>query len=64
MEKIKIQKHFTKPNRSESIQCWVSKDVSERLDEISNETGISKQRITDFLLKKVLDAVEVVESEI
>lgn len=64
MDKIIIQKQFTKPVRSESIQCWISKDVSEQLDKISNETGISKQRITDLLLKKALDAVEVVECEI
>lgn len=64
MEKITIQKQFTKPNRSESIQCWVSKDISERLDTISNETGISKQRITDLLLKKALEAVEIVECEV
>lgn len=64
MEKITIQKQFTKPNRSESVQCWVSRDVSDRLDTISNETGISKQRITDLLLKKALDAVEIVECEV
>lgn len=64
MEKITIQKQFTKPNRSESIQCWVSKDISERLDTISNETGISKQRITDLLLKRALEAVEIVECEV
>ena len=64
MEKILIQKMFTKPVRAESIQCWISKDVSERLDKVSNETGLSKQRIMDFLLKKALDAVEIVESEI
>lgn len=64
MEKITIQKQFTKPNRCESIQCWISRDVSERLDTISNETGISKQRITDLLLKKALDAVEIVECEV
>ena len=64
MEKIIIQKQFTKPVRSESTQCWISKDISERLDRISNETGISKQRIMDLLLKKALDAVEVVDSEI
>ena len=64
MEKIIIQKQFTKPNRSESIQCWVSKDISERLDELSNDTGLSKQRITDFLLRKALDCVVVTESEI
>ena len=64
MEKIIIQKQFTKPIRSESVQCWVSKDVSEQLDKVSNETGVSKQRIMDLLLKKALDAVEIVECEI
>lgn len=64
MEKIIIQKQFTKPNRSESIQCWVSRDISDRLDHLSNETGLSKQRITDFLLRKAIECVEVTESEI
>lgn len=64
MEKIIIQKQFTKPVRSESIQCWVSKDVSEQLDKVSNDTGISKQRIMDLLLKKALEAVEIVDCEI
>lgn len=64
MEKIVIQKQFTKPVRSESIQCWISKDISEQLDKVSNETGVSKQRIMDLLLKKALEAVEIVECEI
>lgn len=64
MEKIIIQKQFTKPVRSESIQCWISKDISEQLDKVSNETGVSKQRIMDLLLKKALEAVEIVECEI
>lgn len=64
MNEIRIQKQFTKPVRSESIQCWISKDVSEQLDKISNETGISKQRITDLLLKKAIEAVEIVECEV
>lgn len=64
MDKITIQKQFTKPNRSESVQCWISKEISEQLDKISNESGISKQRITDYLLKKACAAVEIVESEI
>ena len=64
MDKITIQKQFTKPSRSESVQCWLSKEISEQLDKISNETGISKQRITDYLLKKACAAVEIVESEI
>ena len=64
MDKITIQKQFTKPIRSESVQAWISKDVSEQLDKISNETGISKQRITDLLLKKALEAVEIVDCEV
>ena len=64
MKKIIIQKQFTKPVRRESIQCWVSKDVSEQLDKVSNDTGISKQRIMDLLLKKALEAVEIVDCEI
>ena len=64
MEKITIQKQFTKPVRNESVSCWISKEVSDKLDELSNETGISKQRITDLLLKKAIAAVEVIECEI
>ena len=64
MDKIVIQKQFSKPVRSESIQCWISKDVSEQLDKISNESGISKQRIMDFLLKKAIDSVEIIDCEI
>lgn len=64
MEKITIQKQFTKPVRSESVTCWVSKEVSDKLDELSNETGISKQRITDLLLKRAFEAVEVIECDI
>lgn len=64
MEKIIIQKQFTKPDRKESVQCWVSRDISDKLDSISNETGISKQRITDLLLKKAIEALEIVDQEI
>jgi hypothetical protein len=64
MRKIFIQKQFTKPIRSESIQCWISRDISEQLDKLSNDTGISKQRIMDLLLKKALEAVEIVDCEI
>lgn len=64
MEKIVIQNQFSKPVRSESVQCWISNDVSEMLDKICNETGLSKQRIMDFLLKKACAAVEIVNVEI
>ena len=64
MDKITIQALFPKPNRSESVSCWISKEISDQLDKISNETGVSKQRITDFLLKKAIAAVEILENEI
>ena len=64
MKPIIIQKQFTKPIRSESVQCWISRDISEQLDKISNDTGISKQRIADLLLKKAIEAVEIVDCEI
>jgi hypothetical protein len=64
MDKITIPKQFTKPIREESVTCWISKDVSESLDKISNETGISKQRIADLLLKKAIEAVEIIECEV
>lgn len=64
MDKIVIQKQFTKPVRSESVQAWISKDVSEELDKISNDTGVSKQRITDLLLRKALEVVEIIDCEI
>ena len=64
MEKITIPKQFTKPVRGESVTCWISKDISESLDKISNETGISKQRIADLLLKKAIEAVEIIECDI
>ena len=64
MDKITIPKQFTKPVREESVTCWISKDISESLDRISNETGVSKQRIADLLLKKAIEAVEIVEYDI
>ena len=63
MEKILIQKQITKPINGACV-CRVSTEVNERLDNLSEKTGISKQRITDYLLSKALDAVEVVECEI
>lgn len=64
MEKIIIQKQFTKPDRKESVACWISRDISEKCDQISNETGMSKQRIMDFLLKKAIEALVIVEPEV
>ncbi len=64
MEKIIIPKTNSKPVGKGGGTIWVSKEVNDRLDNLADETGIAKQRITDFLLKKVLEIVVVVDSEI
>lgn len=64
MEAIKIHKPFSIPKESDCSRCWISKDISEQLDEISNETGLSKRIITDLLLRKAIEAVEIVETDI
>ena len=63
MEKITIHKNQC-PKREESVTVLVSKDISEQLDKLSNETGYSKQRITDLLLKKAIESVEIVDCDI
>ena len=64
MQKIIINKIHNKPIGKAGGSVWVSKEVSEQLDSIALETGIAKQRVTDFLLKKALEAVVVADSEI
>lgn len=64
MEKIIIHKTNSKPVGKSGGAVWVSKEVNDRLDSLADETGIAKQRITDFLLKKALEHVVVAESEI
>ena len=64
MEKIIIHKTNSKPVGKAGGSVWISKEVNDRLDSLADETGIAKQRITDFLLRKALEVVEVAESEI
>lgn len=64
MDKIIIHKIHNKPIGKAGGSVLVSKEVSEQLDSIALETGIAKQRVTDFLLKKALEAVVVADSEI
>lgn len=64
MEKIIIHKINSKPVGKDGSSVWLSKEVNDRLDGLADETGIAKQRITDFLLKKALEVVEVAESEL
>ena len=64
MEKILIHKQNGKPIGKDGTSVWVSKAVNERLEALTLESGISKQRIVDYLLRKALEVTEVVESEI
>lgn len=64
MEKIRIHKTNSKSIGKDGGCVWVSKEVNDRLDCLADETGIAKQRITDYLLKQALAVVEVVEDEL
>lgn len=64
MEKIIIHKQSGKPVGKDGGCIWVSKEVNEQLESLALDTGIAKQRITDYLLRKALEVTEVAESEI
>lgn len=40
--------------------AWISAEVDEAIDKLSVKTGLPKSRITNYLLKKALEVVEVV----
>lgn len=61
MEAIRIPKQMPKSNYSARVNCWISKGISQELDSICEETGLTKQTLTDMLLRKALDVVEIVE---
>ena len=64
MEKIIIRKSTGKTIGKTGGTIWISKDVNDQLEAISDESGIAKQRITDFLLRKALAVTVIEESEI
>lgn len=64
MEKIIIHKQTTGSIRKDGVMIRISKEVSQQLESLSEETGLSKTRVADYLLKKALAVVEVVENEI
>lgn len=59
MEKITINR---KRERAEQFgSCvWISNEVHAELDAVCNETGLSKRALTDMLLKRALEAIEIV----
>ena len=64
MDKIVIHKPIEKVSRKDSVILWVSKDISDQITAISEETSLSKQRITDYLLQKALEQVVIEEGEL
>lgn len=64
MDKIVIHKPMEKVQRKDSVILWASKDISDELNAISERTGLAKQVISDFLLRKALEQVVVVEGEL
>ena len=64
MDKIIIHKIHNKPIGKAGGSVWISKEVSEQLDNIALETGIANQRITDCLLKKALELEEIADREL
>jgi hypothetical protein len=62
MEKILLQKQYEKSSRNERVVIWISRDVRDSLSEICEETGITQQCLADLLLRKAINAVEVVDT--
>lgn len=60
---IILRKQFIKANRKESVPCWIAKDVSAMLDSISEETGLSKQCVTDYILRRACEMVQIVDCD-
>ena len=63
MNKIVISRQSGVGIRQDGKAVRISAEVDEKLGELSEETGYTKARIANFLLKKALEAVEVVEVE-
>lgn len=64
MEKIVILKDKANFIRMDGVQVRVASDVNERLESISNETGLAKTKVLDVILRKALEAVEIIEVEV
>lgn len=62
--KIVIAKDKQANIRKEGKMVRISKEVDDQLEELSEISGVSKTRLADSLLRKALDCVEIVESEV
>lgn len=64
MDKIVILKDKASFIRRDGFQVRIAADINERLDAISDETGLAKTKVLDVILRKALDAVEIIECEV
>lgn len=62
--KVTIVKDKQASIRKDGKMVRISKEVDEQLEELSEQTGHSKARIADLLLRKAIACVEVVENEV
>ena len=63
MEKIILKKQAGANIRKDGRMIRISAEVDDKLESLSEQTGHSKTRIADVLLKKAIDQVEVVDVE-
>lgn len=64
MDKIVIVKDKANFILKDGLQVRIAPDINERLEELSEETGLAKTKVLDVILRKALTAVEVVESAV
>lgn len=64
MDKIVIRKQSGVNIRRDGVQVRIAPDINERLDSLSEETNITKTRLIDVFLRKAMEAVEIVESDL
>ena len=64
MEQIIIHKQTGTNIRKEGKMIRISAEADSQLEALSEETGISKARLADYLLRKAIGAVVVEETEI
>lgn len=62
MGKIILRK-FKKPETSDSRVIRIGADVYVRITQISEETGLSMQKLTSLLLNEALNEVVIVDEE-
>ena len=63
MNKIILKKQSGASIRKDGRMVRISAEVDDKLESLSVQTGYSKTRIADLLLKKAIDQVEVVDVE-